>query len=101
MMKRLVCTALVFGAVSQAPPAAAMPFCGFREQLVQLLETQHGEVLTARGLHANEQLIEVFASREEGNWTVLMTNASGVSCIMAKGSHWIDRLDSEPPGTQS
>ena len=32
-------------------------------------------------------MVEVLSS-ENGSWTIFMTSANGVSCLMATGEHW-------------
>ncbi len=62
--------------------------CASRDALVSRLESQYSEQLTARGLQSANTLMEVFASNESGTFTVLLTNAMGVSCIVAAGTDW-------------
>ena len=88
MYKRLISTALAFGVAALAPPAYAMT-CAPRDGVVERLETQYKETLTARGLQNAEALIEVFSSAETGSYTVLISRADGISCIVSTGTHWL------------
>ena len=88
MYKRLLSSALVFGMACLPPPALAA-ICATRESLVVRLEALFQETLTARGLQSGNALIEVFASKETGSYTILMTRPDGISCIMSAGSHWM------------
>ncbi len=89
MYKRLLSTALVFGAAALAPPAEAqtMP-CMPRDALINRLERQYGEHLTGCGLQSQTQLIEVWSSEETGSFTVFLTRPSGISCVIATGQNW-------------
>ncbi|KPN62742.1 hypothetical protein SAMN04488527_12818 [Aliiroseovarius crassostreae] len=91
MFKRLVSSALIFGAASLAPPipaAHAMPSCAPRPDLVEKLSGQYREGLVGGGLQNHKELLEVWSSPETGSFTILVTHANGVSCIVAAGRNW-------------
>ena len=87
MFKRLLSAALVFGAAALAPPAYAMS-CAPRDGMVERLETQYKETLTARGLQNANALVEIFTSPETGSFTVLISRPDGISCIVSSGTHY-------------
>lgn len=62
--------------------------CAPRDKLIERLETGYGEALAAGGLQSETRVVEVYASPDTGTWTVLMTNAEGLACIMASGTDW-------------
>ncbi|MBO9395308.1 hypothetical protein J7399_07735 [Shimia sp. R9_1] len=104
MFKRLVGSALLFGMAAAAPPAFAQG-CADRETLVERLQSKYSEVRTAGGLHgsaSNTQsaaLVEVWSSEKTGTFTVILTNAQGVSCVVAAGTDWFQHVPMpEPPG---
>lgn len=79
--------------------AAQAANCASRDALVSSLESQYSEQLTARGLQSSKTLIEFFASAETGTFTVLVTNAQGVSCIVGAGTEWhLERPDPKVAG---
>lgn len=89
MFKRLFSAALVFGAAALAPPAMAQnSACLSRDALVQRLEITHGEHLTGGGLQNAAHVIEVWSSEQTGSFTVFVTRADGVACIVATGQNW-------------
>jgi len=89
MFKRMLSTALVFGAAALAPPAEAQALrCLPRDSLIETLQSKYGEQLTGGGLQSAEQLVEVWSSNETGSFTVLFTRPGGTSCIVASGQHW-------------
>jgi len=89
MFKRLFSAALVFGAAAMAPPAMAQTLtCLPRDVLVQSLETTHGEHLTGGGLQNAAHVIEVWSSEQTGSFTVFVTRADGLACIVATGQNW-------------
>jgi len=89
MFKRIITSALVFGAAALAPPALAQSLsCLPRDTLVQKLETGFGERLVGGGLQSAQRLLEVWSSDETGTFTVFVTSPGGISCIVATGQHW-------------
>ena len=104
MFKRIFAAALVFGAAALAPPlATAEPAntilaqasqvaCATRAQVTEHLKQKFGETRRSAGLVDSRQILEVWRSDETGSWTILMTRADGVSCIVAAGSAWHDAI---------
>ncbi|MBY6066290.1 hypothetical protein KUW17_06025 [Leisingera aquaemixtae] len=104
MFKRLLGLSLLFGMAATAPPALAAS-CGDREVLTQKLESGYSERLTAGGLQKSRPeatVIEVWSSDETGTFTVLVTHANGISCVVATGSSFFHITEKQPdPGTPS
>lgn len=89
MFKRLLAAAAVFGAAALAPPEAeAQATCLARDDLIKQLSERWKEAPVGRGLQSADQLLEVWASPESGTYTVFITRADGVSCIIATGQNW-------------
>lgn len=104
MFKRLITTGLLFGMAATAPPAMAAN-CAMHDTVVERLKSRYSEVLTAGGLQGTQNtatLIEVWASKESGTFTVIVTNPQGISCVVAAGTDWFqsDAL-SDPSDTAS
>jgi hypothetical protein len=59
--------------------------CAPREAVVDRLASGYGETRQSIGLGANNHLVEVFASAETGTWTITVTMASGLTCLVASG----------------
>ena len=59
-----------------------------RETWVAHLAAKWGEAPLSRGLTPDGRLFEVFAAPEGRTWTVLITGAKGVSCLLADGEYW-------------
>jgi len=92
MFKRIITSALLFGAAATAPPALAQQVaCGPREKIVERLAGQFSEQLAGAGLQSERQYVEIWAAPEGGTFTVLVTRADGLSCIVAAGRHWHQR----------
>lgn len=89
MFKRLFTAAAVFGTAALAPPEAeAQSACLARDDLVKQLSERWEEAPVGRGLQSAGQLLEIWASLKSGTYTVFVTRADGVSCIVASGQHW-------------
>ena len=69
---------------------AGQPTCGSRDSIVAKLKANYQESHRASGLESNTKMIEIWTSEKSGSWTILVTQASGVSCIAAAGKNWLD-----------
>ena len=69
------------------PPAMAQSTqtCAPRATIVERLGTTYGETRQSIGLGANNAVIEVFASNTTGSWTITVTMANGMTCLIASG----------------
>lgn len=71
-----------------APPAeAATAVCGKRAEVIKTLAQAYKEQPAAMGLAAGGGMLEVFSS-QNGSWTILLTQPTGTSCIVAAGEGW-------------
>ncbi len=66
------------------------PSCFQRDVLVKTLSTKYGEALTGGGLQNQQQAIEVWSSAKTGSFTIFVSQANGVSCVVATGQNWIN-----------
>ena len=62
--------------------------CAPRDAVVERLAENYGETRRSIGLGANNAVVEVFASEETGSWTITVTMASGVTCLVASGQSY-------------
>ncbi len=88
MFKRIVTAALVFGTLALAPPVQAQTACAKRTMIIERLESRFHETYQGAGLQSTERLIEIWSSEETGTWTMLLSRADGISCIIASGQNW-------------
>ncbi|MFD1160659.1 hypothetical protein [Roseovarius aestuarii] len=74
-------------AVLIAAPALAQSgqHCAPRDMVVDRLAKKYGETRQSMGLGANNAVVEVFASDKSGSWTITVTSANGVTCLVASG----------------
>ena len=77
--------------------------CANRDLVIEKLEANYGETFAGGGLQNSNRVFEVWFSEEKGTWTILMTRADGVTCIMASGTNWRDAGPSlkQPAGIKS
>ena len=85
------CLALCAALVALQTPAYAqadMPQCSNREAIVAHLEKKYGETPVAIGVTNNGGLAEVLSTDGGGTWSIIVTNATGWSCLVAAGEGW-------------
>lgn len=65
--------------------AQNMRNCAPRQQVVERLSGKYGETRQSMGLGHNNAVMEVFASDKTGTWTITVTTANGITCLVASG----------------
>ena len=70
--------------------------CMNHKSLVQFLGDRYAEAPRALGLVEDRGLVEVFVS-DNGTWTIVMTTAQGIACILAAGDEWEEMERPEGP----
>ena len=92
MIKHLFrAVAAVIVILATAPAWADDAPCAERDVVVDRLQTHYEEVHAGSGLQTRsdtQALVEVWASRETGTFTVMLTSPNGVSCVLATGTNW-------------
>ncbi len=71
--------------------------CAPRDLVVERLADKYGETRQSMGLGANNNMMEVFASLETGSWTITVTTAQGVTCLVASGQAFEELAEALPP----
>lgn len=84
--------ALMIPSVAQAQNAKCAP----REVVLENLATKYGESRQSMGLGANNSIVEVFASTTTGSWTITVTTAHGLTCLVASGQAFEQLADVLP-----
>jgi hypothetical protein len=89
MLIRLTATALVATSILYPGAAASQVTlaCAQRVDIVAFLGDHLSEKLSAVGKLDSNTVMEIYAA-ESGNWTLLMSDASGRSCIILSGDKW-------------
>lgn len=81
-------------------PVQAQSYCGKHGDVVDRLAQRFGETRRSMGFADGVGVVEVYASAETGTWTILVTDAHGVSCLIATGDMF--HIDGEHiPGDKS
>lgn len=88
----LLSRAAVWGAFVTmiATPTLAQQNCGARDQILGRLESKYGESRQSIGLVPDNGVVEVYASKETGTWTILLTQPNGMTCLIASGQAFED-----------
>ena len=89
MLYRLIATIFVASATLFPGIAAAQVTltCAQRVDIVAFLGNHLSEKLSAVGKLDQSTIVEIYAA-EGGNWTLLMSDVSGRSCIILTGDSW-------------
>jgi hypothetical protein len=85
---RLSCAVLAVLLASPAP-AQEPPRCAPHAQIIGILAAQYGETQQGYGINTGDALVEVYANREAGTFTILATKATGEACIVTDGGGWV------------
>lgn len=72
----------------QARAEDAPAACAAHDDVVRKLADRYGEVRTSIGLHKSDSVVEVFTSARTGTWTIVVTGADGLACLLAAGQRW-------------
>ncbi|MGR3617637.1 MAG: hypothetical protein ACU0BB_16565 [Paracoccaceae bacterium] len=59
--------------------------CAPRSAVLERLNENYQETRQSIGLAGPGQVVEVFASTDTGTWTITVTIANGMTCIVASG----------------
>ena len=78
----LVITLLITAGIAEAGP-----ICGDRAVLLSKLSEQYQEVPVGIGV-ANGNLVELLTSRNGETFSIVVTKANGISCLIAAGDGW-------------
>ena len=65
--------------------AQALQTWGDGGLVIERLASAYGETRQSIGLAQNNTMVEVFASTTTGTWTIAITNAAGLTCLVASG----------------
>lgn len=90
-MRNLTALALL-AAAPVAPAAAQTDHCAPRDVVVERLALSYDEVFSGGGMQSGDAVYEVWVAEATGTWTILRTDATGTSCIMAAGTDWFPGL---------
>ena len=92
----LTAAAALFIATTSQASAQGTRNCGPRDAVVERLATGYGETRQSVGIGSNNAMVEVFASDETGSWTILVTQANGLSCLVASGQSFEEVAEALP-----
>lgn len=79
---------LAGGAFVMSSPASAQSICAPHKEVIERLEGKYKEAQAGIGLAANgDGVVQLYVS-ESGSWTVLVTQPTGLTCLVAGGQSW-------------
>lgn len=68
-------------------PAEAQSRCGPHGEIIKVLAGKYQEHRRALGLINEKAVMEVYIS-PKGTWTMLVTDQTGTTCVLAAGDAW-------------
>ncbi len=71
----------------QAEVVSSKVPCAHHDKIRQFLVQKYSEKRQALGLINRTRVMEIYVSAK-GSWTVVVTQNTGKSCIMATGKNW-------------
>lgn len=74
-------------------PPSRQPPCLAYDQAAAHLSKQYAERPVGVGLKTDGNVLQIFASRKTGTWTLLSIRPDGTSCVIAAGQHWQEIID--------
>jgi len=92
MMIRIFALAVLLPFTAQAAPQ-----CGPRAAILSHLAERYGETRQTIGLAANGAVLETFANRSAGTWTLTATGPDGFTCLVASGQGFEVVAEALPP----
>lgn len=93
-----ILTAGALLALATSSHAQTLQHCASRAAVIERLSEMYGETRRSIGLGANNAVIEVYASDETGTWTITLTTAAGITCLVASGSDFATLTAAPPQG---
>ena len=62
--------------------------CAQRDAVVAQLSGKYAEEFSGGGFHKEDRVFEIWVAEDASTWTMLMTRADGLTCIVATGTDW-------------
>lgn len=60
-----------------------------RADLTAHLSRTYGEAMAGVGLRDPQSVLELWVSHDGATWTLVLSMASGMACVMAAGTGWL------------
>ena len=76
--------------------ARAATQCAARDEVLRQLSGKYGEARQAIGLSSTATVMELHANPQAGSWTITVTRADGLTCLVASGQGY-EALDEPLP----
>lgn len=100
-MKRLIALAALAALFAAPVWAQNQRNCAPRAVVIERLADGYRESRHAIGLGGEGAVVELFASRETGTWTITVTNVQGLTCLVASGQAFEALAEALPKGEDS
>lgn len=78
-----------------SPATSQSRFCADRESVIERLAEDYNESRMTIGIGGNNLVVEQFANKDSGTWTILVTRPDGTTCLIASGLNF-ELLEEDP-----
>lgn len=85
-------------ALSLFASTAGAVTCAPRDHVIGRLAEKYGETRQGVGLTSSGAMLEVFANDVTGSWTIALSKATGIMCLIASGQSFEWVADDTAPG---
>ena len=80
----------------EQPQQSPTQACAARDEVRTKLKLKFHEKPVAEGLQRGSTIIEVWANKKFGTFTIIVNRTDGMSCMIAAGDNW--NMINEPDG---
>lgn len=92
-MKRVrLPAALVMSLAVGSGPVSGATVCYPRAEMLSYISRDFGAAREANGIVRPSSIMEVWVSRDDGDWLIVTTDLEGNSCVVAYGESYKGRL---------
>lgn len=88
-------TALATGAAMMATSVSATTVCYPREQMLSYISRDFDADREANGIVRPFSIMEIWVSKESGDWLIVTTDLDGMSCVVAYGEDYSSSIARE------
>tara|TARA_Y100000296_G_scaffold86080_1_gene124569 strand:+ start:2496 stop:2933 length:438 start_codon:yes stop_codon:yes gene_type:complete len=81
---------LGYGVVGYSNDVRAQPVCGSYQSVSESLKKSYSEEPVSMGITSGGGVVEVYESKKDNTWTLVITQPNGMSCLIAAGQDWED-----------
>lgn len=71
--------------------------CASHATIIKMFDDMFHETQSATALTSAGTLLEVLTASDGSTWTIIVSRPDGLSCVVAAGQNWQDKVNQMPP----